>query len=366
MRYLPYLLFFIAGGMVFSLMSDRFISETASAPGTDPKIDYKNEDALQSAIKESGIKKVMSRLVEESGGGSLWDCHQQAHQIGRIGYRVEKEKAFQSCDASCHSGCYHGAMESLLNEKGTIDLASNIDKVCSLFETNFGTFECLHGVGHGVLAYLDYDLPEALKECGKLKDSFGQTSCYGGLFMENILTGQGLGASNKPDHETKWVNQDDPYFPCDKVDPSYAVQYQCYQMQTSWILTLSKYDFDKVVSQCLMAPADMIPVCFKSLGRDIAGHTLRNPREIAELCKKVPENNGYHDRCVEGAVNVIIDFWGPALKAQATELCMALEGPGKKICYTVLGGRLDGIFKNAGDRKKICSGFEAVYQNLCD
>lgn len=326
----------------------------------------KNEDKLREAIKEFGIKSLMEKLVEESAGGSKVDCHQESHNIGRVGYELYKQKAFQECNASCHSGCYHGAMESLLNEKGAANLAANINEVCKLFETSFGKFECLHGVGHGVLAYLDYDMPQAIIECKKLEDSFAQSSCYGGMFMENVLTGQGLGAARGADkqiHETPWVNKTDPYFPCNKIDQSFPIQYQCYQMQTSWMLTMYNYNFDIVKDKCLNAPENMIAVCFKSLGRDAAGQKLRDPEKIMQICNKVPEL--YYNDCVIGALNVIVDFWGPALKEQATELCKLLPQQNKKNCYETLAERFDGVFAINQERRNRCETFETEYQYLC-
>ena len=252
---------------------------------------------------------------------------------------------FEKGDASCHSGYYHGAMESFLAQKGTEDLAENISELCSTFKTSFGIFECLHGVGHGVLAYEDYDLMETLRLCGELSDVFSQRSCYGGAFMENIVTGQGLGAV--PDHETEWVS-DDPHFPCNALGGDYAMRYECYQMQTSWMLTLTSYNFDRVVPSCLNAPADMIPVCFKSLGRDAAGITLRNPDKIIAMCEKVPKRAGFYDECVSGALNVIIDFWGPKLGSQAQEFCEAVPGASQGKCLSILEGRLPELFESSG------------------
>jgi plastocyanin len=235
-------------------------------------------------------------------------------------------------------------METFLNEKGTQNLAENITAVCDEFKTQFGNFECLHGVGHGVLAYLDYDLPAAILECKKLKDVFSQRSCYGGMFMENILTGQGLGASTR-DHATTWVNQTDPYFPCNKIDADQNVQEECYLIQTSWMLTIDNYDFDKVRDACEKAPKDYRSICFKSFGRDASGHTLRNPQKIIEICNKVPRQKDYYEQCAVGAVNVIIDFWGPDLKNQASELCALFDEPAKTTCFSTLEGRLSQVFQ---------------------
>lgn len=340
-----------------------------------PPLDYskmpvmsivKNEEVLKPVLKQLGVQELMARLVTESNGGSDFDCHQEAHAIGRFGYEIYKQIVFGHCDAACHSGCYHGAMEIFLNEKGTANLSENIDSVCSLFKTTFGLFECLHGVGHGVLAYLDYAMPYAIDECKKLKDQFSTQSCYGGMFMENILTAQGLGANQKGVHTTRWANKTDPHFPCNKLDSNdYDLQYQCYQMQTSWMLTILGYDFKKVKDECLKATPSMTAVCFKSFGRDAAGNSLRDPEKMKSTCGLVTESQLYYDQCVVGAVNVIVDFWGPALKAQASEFCRILSGQGKDVCYQTVASRLPQLFARPEEKAPVCDTFETDYQKYC-
>lgn len=361
-------LIFTACNEVFSEgQEDTAKREDTTSQKSEAKITEisENEELLKKELEKNGIKAAITKLVSESDGGSAFDCHQPAHHIGRVGYKLFGREAFRACDASCHSGCYHGAMEVFLNEKGTTDLAKNIDDICSIYDTSFGKFECLHGVGHGVLAYLDYDMPGTIEECKKLDSQFKKSSCYGGMFMENVLTGQGFGASTKQDHTTPWVNKTDPQFPCNAIDQDWNVQYECYQMQTSWMLTMFNYDFEKTKEECLKAPEQFRAVCFKSFGRDAGGNTLRNPPEIVKLCNKVPKEENYYEECITGATNVIVDFWGPALKGQASELCALLDERGKKTCYTVLAGRLSDLFSSETDKKAVCETFETSYQNLC-
>lgn len=322
----------------------------------------KNETRLGELLSQAGARAVMDDLLLDSGGGSTIDCHQEAHLIGRLAYEQFGASAFQEGDASCHSGFYHGALEAFLAEKGTINLAKNVEDVCNAFPTLFGRFECLHGIGHGLMAYEDYDLPQTLRTCDLLATDYDRSSCYGGVFMENIVAAQGFGAI--PGHDTKWANND-PHFPCNAIDQSQSVQFQCYQMQTSWMLTLFSHDFDRVIPECLLAPANMISVCFKSFGRDAAGHTLRNPQKIRDICEKVPQDADYYRQCVIGAINVIVDFWGDGLTTQGTELCKTLPEKGKEPCYATLASRLRDIFKEKEKRSAMCTAFEPAYQNRC-
>ena len=328
----------------------------------DPFVLTKNDTQLLYWLHILGPEKAMQWLLEHSGGGSLVDCHQPAHQIGRIAYALKGGKAFEKGDASCHSGYYHGAMERLLTEKGTLDLAATIEDTCKIFDTDFGRFECLHGVGHGVMAYHGYDLPEALTSCDKLNTTFAARSCYGGVFMENIITGLGIGAV--PDHDTDWLS-DDPYFPCNALDSRYELQHDCYQMQTSWMLKLYDYDFDRVAETCLGAPLQMKPICFRSYGRDAAGHTLRDPAAMTKLCSKVLDEENYREECIRGGVNVIIDFWGSALEGQAAEFCSIQLGDEKNSCYAILAARLPELFPGEEDLARACDHFESSFRQNC-
>ncbi len=323
----------------------------------------KNETALRELINQSGPRAVMDDLLADSGGGSTIDCHQESHTIGRVAYEEFGVRTFREGDASCHSGFYHGAIEAFLAERGTQNVAEDVKEVCDAFPTAFGRFECLHGIGHGLMAYQDYDLPLALRTCDRLATDYDRSSCYGGIFMENIVTAQGFGAI--PGHDTKWANKD-PHVPCSIIDQAHSVQFQCYQMQTSWMLTLFDYDFDRAVPECLKAPADMVSVCFKSFGRDAAGHTLRNPQKIRDICEKVPQEKDFYLQCVVGAINVIVDFWGDGLENQGAELCAALPEKGKESCYTTLASRLRGLFNEETKRSAVCAAFEPAYQSLCN
>ncbi len=345
----------------FKLLSKR---AEAKLKALDMKEVGRDDTALRYWLKLFSPKDMMIELLSDTGGGSSVDCHTQAHHLGRVSYELYGSEAFQFGDSSCHSGFYHGAMETFLAEKGLDNLTQNIKDVCSIFPTSFGHFECLHGVGHGLMAYEDYDLPQSLEDCKLLGDSFSISSCYGGVFMENVVAGQGQGAIIG--HDTKWANHTDPHFPCNALDKNdYQVRYDCYQMQTSWMLTIFNFDYERVAKECLRA-GDMTPVCFKSLGRDISGNALRNPQTIVTRCATVTTNKELHKQCIDGAVHVIVDFWGEKLEDQAVQVCKLLTSQEEKQpCYELLTWRLKDVFADKSIRSNRCSLFEDKYQYLC-
>ena len=310
-----------------------------------------HQKVLGSWIKIVGVGKVLDKLMTDTGSGERIDCHQQAHNIGRVSYSVIGVESFAEGNSSCHSGFYHGLIEEFFRQEGTSNLAQKVDTLCNSFPTTFGTFECLHGIGHGVMAYFDYDLPKALDECKLLKDAFSQESCFGGVFMENVVLAEGRGAN--AGHATSWVS-DDPYFPCNGVDSNERLQLQCYLMQTSRMLDLNNHDFSKVIPLCEKAPENMRHTCFQSLGRDIAGQVLRDPERINSICTTI--SSQYYSDCMKGSLYVIMEFWGERITSQSDDYCkIQPDFQSKKECYTLAGSRLNDIFgKNTQKKNETC------------
>jgi plastocyanin len=323
-----------------------------------------DDSALRDWLALLGPGVVIGRLVRDSEGGRLFECHQPAHRIGRLAYGLYGAEMFQRGDMSCNAGYYHGAMEAFLAERGTADLAADIDRLCSGLPTRFARYSCLHGVGHGVMAYENYDLPRALATCARLPTEYVQRSCYSGVFMENAVVAMGIGVM--PGHQTKWVSREDVHFPCNTLGSDLAVLYHCYHFQTSWMLHVYEGDFPRVAAECLRARPEMVPVCFDSYGRDVATQALRDPARILDLCDKAPRDRDLYAKCLAGAVPVITDFWGPSLGDQATELCRRAPAAGKPACYTTLHNRVVDLFNTSADRRRVCQGFEAAFQKLCD
>ncbi len=321
-----------------------------------------DEKNLKRWAKLVGPTALLDNLLIVTNGGALEDCHTEAHTLGHVAYEIDGDKAFAEGNSACHSGFYHGAMEVMLQERGTEDLETTVKDICRSFPTNFGTFECLHGIGHGLLATLNYDLPAALALCKTLEDDFTVSSCYGGVFMENVVTGLGIGAA--ADHTTPWLN-DDPLFPCNALDQNDApIQRECYQMQTSWMHNLYPGDYGRIADECEKAGILGIDFCFVSYGRDAAGMTLRDPVKIIEKCSLIQDVH-HRERCLYGGLGVIVDFWGERLRDQATALCKLLTGNEKDLCYDTLIGRLPDLFPDHAIIGEICANVDEAYREKC-
>ena len=139
---------------------------------------------------------------------------------------------------------------------------------------DFTAYQCVHGLGHGLMIYTGYDLPLALATCDKLATSWDQTSCTGGVFMENLQTSYGT--------TSQWLKDDNPLYPCTIVSERHKLY--CYLMVTSRILDVDGGDWAKTVAWCRKSEPNWVATCFQSLGRDASGRSLQNPKEILRIC----------------------------------------------------------------------------------
>jgi plastocyanin len=333
----------------------------ASIAKADTSIAYKKE-ALFSYVKKFGTKQAMEHLVsvEHTLGR---DCHENAHALGKFAYEIYGEKTFAACTADCHSGCYHGATEAFFQEHGTADLDKNLKIICGNGLNVFFAHQCLHGVGHGLMAWSDYDIHKALKDCDLL--SRGQDSCYSGVFMENIVGGLALdGKENTTEassrHYTKYLN-DDPQYPCTVVDDKYKSG--CYFYQSSRMVQLLNYDFDKVTKACLDASAEYQGICIESMGRDISGFTRRDPEKTIALCQTVPYGD-LRRHCLMGAVQDT--FWEKSGQTVALAFCkLLIDNQEKEACYVMITERASQVLMTEQEKKQFCQQMEDPYNEIC-
>lgn len=323
---------------------DNSIEKGSEAIATD-------DDALYSHIKKFGAAETMSEL---SGLNSvLGDCHNRAHDAGRIVYELDNKAAFTSCSAECHSGCYHGATEAFFRDNGTSDLIDNIDTICGNDLNMFFAHQCYHGIGHGLMAYHNYEILDALASCDQLPKL--QQSCYSGVFMENIVGGLA------EEHQSEYLSED-PQFPCNILDEKYVPA--CYFYQSTRMTQLADYDFEIASSFCADAPELGRPACFESLGRDIGAYNRTSVEGAIDTClTAIPDQ--YRALCVRGSVQDY--FWTPQGQSTALNYCKLLSNPDlKQVCYTTIFYRAQEVLETTQELDSFCGDFEEGYENICE
>ena len=162
------------------------------------------------------------------------DCHPIVHAIGRETYRLKGtiHDSFAACDQTCHSGCYHGSVERFLRGENiyaeaerhpsAAELKQKAAIACDPKIAMRLRFQCLHGLGHALLFFSRYQLGQSLEACDVLPEAWSRSSCYGGVFMENV---------SNATPETRDLSPTDYHYPCSKLDAKFRGE--CYVMQTS-------------------------------------------------------------------------------------------------------------------------------------
>lgn len=271
-------------------------------------------------------------------------CHPVVHALGRETFRIKKtvHDSFAACDQTCHSGCYHGAMERFLrgdaasdDEAGHLSLEELSAKSASACDPNEPArfhFQCLHGLGHALVFFSDYDLRGALTACDSQPDAWSRSSCYGGAFMENVF-------SATP--EKRDLSPTDYHYPCNALDPKY--RNDCYMMQTTRMAEMG-LAAHALFAECRNA-GDYRYTCMQSIGRDLSNDArIKDPRLTAEKCElgKGQERQA----CTRGVVYALIDnTWDGRY---ALPFCAAFrDAADAAYCFSTGASYLRGTFEKS-------------------
>lgn len=254
-------------------------------------------------------------------------CHPLSHSIGHAA--VEKypkvADAYTHGEDFCWSGYYHGVIERYIGKIGYENLPGEINNICMDIpgkeSYSFDYYNCVHGVGHGLMSLTGDELFDSLELCDGLTGQWEKSSCYSGVFMENVI-------ADGRNHKTDYLKPEDPVYPCNAVGEGYKET--CYLMQTSYMLKVTNYDFKKVFDLCKGVDAGYVNTCYRSLGRDASGTSVSDVEQTKTKCF-IGENFEQKSECIVGAVKDFISYYYSDTKAK--QLCQSLgDAQMEKIC----------------------------------
>ena len=288
----------------------------------------------------------------------LSGCHRTAHTIGSAAlarFRGSVADAFVRGSSSCASGYYHGILEHSFAQaeaKTVPELGVVARGLCAdpqVRNQAYLAFQCLHGLGHGLMIRSGYNLPFSLSVCDQLATGWDQRSCHGGAFMENISSSYGI--------RSEWLRDDDLIYPCRTIQEHQKEG--CYLIVTSRILEANGYAWEDAARVCRTSDADWIDVCFQSFGRDAAGVTLFRAGKAARLCLLADDQA---PECFYGAARAIANNHADA--ASAADLCESAPKASKQRCYEGIGTYVEVL--NAPDsRRAVCASITKEYFKAC-
>lgn len=285
-------------------------------------------DYYEYIVKDKGVPVAFNVLKADYAVNPyvVSQCHPLTHVIGRVATELYPRvyDAFEHGDPYCWSGYYHGVMEKIIEKIGVEKIAIELDQICDGITGkevySFDYYNCVHGLGHGLMAIYDNELFKSLEVCDNLSGVWEQSSCYGGVFMENIIIdGQG--------EFTKYLKLSDPIYPCNAVSERYKTS--CYLMQTSYALKATGHDFAKVFEICRNGDQNYKMLCWQSLGRDASGQSSSNAEATRAKCYLgINQEEKLH--CVIGAVKDFISYFHSDVEAK--NFCSTLSDDLKQGC----------------------------------
>jgi hypothetical protein len=362
-----------------SATAARLISRRCGLLAGDPRRKC-FEEALLELVRQDRVRFAMSTLalLGEEHDQIRKFGHDYSHVIGINAWTPGKDvgATYLQCTELFQSGCYHGVIQAVFAHSGT-DSASVV-ALCNgnseIRESAWLRFQCVHGIGHGLLQTYTMNLPRALQGCDMLGNAWDSESCYGGAFMEFIVGGRGQSHHVATDHGEAGHHEAEPdTFPAFKVrDPSDYLypcsalgdRYQraCYQMQAGLIVERTGLDFAKVAQICEGAPQPMRPVCYQGIGTYVSGVTTRNSAEAIRHCSQ--GSMRYRSWCFVGVVKNFIDV--TAKTQDGIAFCKQLVPQDiATSCYVAVGEQAAVLFRDPARREAVCSTAQPAYLAAC-
>ncbi len=330
--------------------------------------------SMEAILRRDGLGAALDSLALRAARDTSLhrDGHQMAHSLGRmaVAERGGDASIIRECRPVFASGCYHGVVEASLRAAGRIDMPE-LERLCLAVEADGGpgaAFECIHGLGHGVLGALAYDLAATLRHCDALSAPRRAASCHSGAFMEAINSALGPPAmsgthSAHTMHATQQaaplaIDSADPYSPCRDYGDPYASS--CWLFQGFLILRSNEFDAVRALRVCDGAPDGRAARCYESVGHQLTGLFQRGDRWILDQCAR--GQAALASQCAAGAALALdaMDWTG----SRAANLCAAAPTDWKEACYRSAAGALVDLAPPAR-RARLCAEVDAAYSSSC-
>lgn len=248
------------------------------------------------------------------------DMHLLGHVVGDELYKQKGIDGMSVCTQDFRNACSHAIVVGYFLAYGE-DGLNDIAKACRAAPGGSGAYTmCFHGLGHGILAAVDYDLPKAVGLCEKT--GFVESpQCVGGAIMEIV----GGGFHNKTRWEKqskKYLSNEYPLLPCTAEYMPQSARNQCFEYITPHLVKAAGGSFDtgipsdavlkKAFSFCTALP------CFAGFGKEfivlvhhrdsrtLADMPDEEMREVFRLCSLAGKNGELP--CLTHALDSL--YWG--------------------------------------------------------
>lgn len=278
-------------------------------------------------IERVGVEKAQEALFR-SGLPFNGDTHLLNHTSGDYLYETQGSGGIVHCKSYFLFSCYHGILIATIAEEGMHGL-EDVMRICRKNGGEALAGQCAHAIGHGLLAWSGYaELPQAFKGCDIVSDSvenFPLLNCYDGVAMENLWAVHTDGETS-PD---RWVDKDDPFFPCNdrRIDEQWKKG--CWLNQASVMYELFDGDISRVSKECTAVQNPEYQwACQNNLARQLHTEVGGSLEQAIQLCREAGVDWEYFCLTTVAEEEYILNG-----RTLPFEICASVPEDEKTTCY---------------------------------
>lgn len=318
------------------------------------------------------------------------DLHLLGHVVGDALYEQKGVSGMGICTHDFRNACSHSIVVGAFYEEGEGSLPK-IKEACQQAPGGKGAYGmCYHGFGHGILAYLGYDLKEAIEICektGTLRYNNQEfTECVGGSVMELVGGGFHDREAWKRQRE-KYLKDDDPLYPCNSDFMPEIARPKCYVYLTPHLFQVVDGNlarptpevFDKAFPLCNKIPeaeSRNREACYGGFGKEFV--VLAQYRDIRKIENMTNEQlQTVYKWCIladdkDGVTSCILDavrslYWGGENdRSAAIRFCGVIDDAYyQHSCITQLIQMVGFYINDRVYRKEFCKEIPDSYSADC-
>lgn len=382
-RFIGTLSLFVIAGIFLIKNTDIFLKREIDLCKKETAL---RQTCLQKILDDTLAKKGLARAfgalaaIYSSDAEFASECHGSTHKLGEAAYRIfhSGKKVELTPNASyCGFGFYHGFMEELINEGGTMEEArafcSYAGKVLA-GKSRYAEGACYHGIGHGAADGTDpraWGNPQAIISpalllCERVggSDQF-KDHCASGIFNS-------LAIMYKDPKYRLTADNTDPYRICAGQHPYYFKR-PCYDQMNTLALSLTGFDLKKSLLYILKikepvfaeSAADSLASYGASKRERGAGETEH--KRVISACRVLGGNS--FTACIRGFGAGLVEFGEPGREyEEALQFCQnrELNGEEKYSCLERVLFFLTFIYPKEKIEIICKKSVPSLYTGICD
>ncbi|PIR83820.1 hypothetical protein COU18_02435 [Candidatus Kaiserbacteria bacterium CG10_big_fil_rev_8_21_14_0_10_51_14] len=316
------------------------------------------------------------------------DLHLLGHVVGDELYKQKSVEGIADCTQDFRNACSHSIVIGTLGEFGNGALDA-IREACKKAPGGSGAYTmCFHGLGHGVLAFNEYDFARTQEFCEKTGteeyNNREYAECMGGAVME-IISGGGHDQKTWGEKRGTYLFREEPLSLCQDDFFDERTRAMCYTYITPFLFEAAggnlgrplPQDFERGFRFCAELPEGSIrDMCFGGFGKEFL--VLAQDRDVRRIedmtqdqmltvhswCELAHDEVGTNE-CILSAMQSA--YWGGENKPDAAILlCSVANEEYRERCFESLAEEVGTYVEDVEYRKNFCSIIAPEYQDTCE